>query len=120
MEPNLLAIARRHLDRTRAPGGDKGDKGEMPAVGIPLSPFSPLSPPDVFRSGWACHREKMLRLLCSADEYVERSGVSGRHPVIQAAVDMVVSATLTYDIETMRYAVAEFRVAVASVIAARK
>lgn len=120
MEPDLLAIARRHLDRTRAPGRDNGEKGEKPAAGTPLSLLSPFSPPAVSRSGWGCHREEMLRLVLSVDEYVERSGVSGRHPVIQAAVDMVVSATLTYDIETMRYAVAEFRVAVASVIAARK
>ncbi len=36
MEPDLLAIARRHLDRTRAPGGEIEDKGEKPATGTPL------------------------------------------------------------------------------------
>lgn len=120
MEPDLLAIARRHLDRTRAPGGEIEDKGEKPATGTPLSPLSSFSPPAVSRSDWGCHREEMLRLVLSVDEFVERSGVSGRHPVIKAAVNMVVSATLTCDIETVRYAVAEFRVAVASVIAACK
>ncbi|WP_171472668.1 hypothetical protein [Frigoriglobus tundricola] len=62
----------------------------------------------------------MIRHLFEADEYLERSGVSGLHPVIRAAADMVMSAVLTCDIETLRFAVTEFRAAVVSVIASRK
>jgi hypothetical protein len=62
----------------------------------------------------------MIRLLFEADEYVERSGVSGRNPIIRAAADMVASAVRTCDIETVRFAVTEFRAALVSVIASRK
>jgi hypothetical protein len=56
-----------------------------------------------------------LRLLFEADELVERLGVSGRHPEIAAAAAVVDSALATRDLETVRFAVAEFAAAVRSV-----
>jgi hypothetical protein len=121
---DLLAIVRRHLPQNAREGNeDKG--GKPPSAADTISPFSsfssaadPREPPKP--TGWGCHREEVNRLLADADEYVERSGVSGREPIVQAAADMVVSAVLTYDIETLRFAVTEFRASVAAVIAARK
>ena len=44
----------------------------------------------------------------SADALVERLGVNGSRPEVTAAAAMVVSAHATRDMETLRFAVAEF------------
>ena len=53
-----------------------------------------------------------LKLMADADGLVERLGVDGRHPVIVDAAALVVSAYQTHDLETVRFAVTEFVVAV--------
>jgi hypothetical protein len=49
-----------------------------------------------------------IRLMHDADALVEQLGVSGRHPAIADAAAMVTSAHATRDMETIRFAVAEF------------
>jgi hypothetical protein len=49
-----------------------------------------------------------LRLMHDADSLVEQLGVSGRHPAVAAAAATVASALTTRDMETLRFAVAEF------------
>jgi hypothetical protein len=55
--------------------------------------------------------------LSEADGLVEALGVPGTHPGIAAAADVVTSAVLTGDVETVRFAVAEFAVMVKTVSA---
>ncbi len=125
MSPDLLAIARRHLaQRGREGNEDNAEKPPPVTVTGTFSPFSsitsaggasePPAPP-----GWGCHRKEVDRLIAEAESYFERSGVSGLDPTIRSAAAMVVSAQYTYDIETLRFAVVEFRAAVAAVIASR-
>jgi hypothetical protein len=52
--------------------------------------------------------EAAIHLLHEADSLVERFGVSGRHPAVADAAAMVASAFATGDMETVRFAVAEF------------
>jgi hypothetical protein len=49
-----------------------------------------------------------LRLTHDADSLVGQLGVSGRHPAVADAAAAVVSALATHDMETLRFAVAEF------------
>jgi hypothetical protein len=48
------------------------------------------------------------RLIDGADALVERLGVDGRHPAVAAAAGVVTSALAMRDMETVRFAVAEF------------
>jgi hypothetical protein len=48
-----------------------------------------------------------IRLMHDADALVGRLGVDGRHPRVQGTA-AVVSASATRDMETLRFAVAEF------------
>jgi len=50
--------------------------------------------------------------MADADALVERSGVDGRAPTIRDAAAVVFSAYLTRDMETLRYALAEFALVV--------
>jgi hypothetical protein len=52
--------------------------------------------------------EAALRLAHDADSLVGQLGVSGRHPAVADAAAMVVSALATRDMETLRFAAAEF------------
>jgi hypothetical protein len=65
---------------------------------------------------------KAIRLTTTADELPGKLGVSGTHPGVAAAAARVVSAFASRDRETVRYAGAEFEVAVraAAQEAARK
>lgn len=49
-----------------------------------------------------------LRLTHGADSLVGQLGVDGRHPRVQDAAAAVVGALATRDMETLRFAVAEF------------
>lgn len=53
-----------------------------------------------------------LKLTTDADALVAQLGVDGRHPTVVDAAATVVSAYETHDLETIRFAVAEFVVAV--------
>lgn len=112
---DLITIARRFLGTG---SGEKGDKGEKP----PTTPFSPLSPfshphggqePDPPLVGAEpCDQRVALRLIADADALLERLGVDGQHPAVASAAAMVTSAHATRDLETLRFAVAEFTVVV--------
>jgi hypothetical protein len=52
------------------------------------------------------------RLLAEAESVFAASGLSGTNPIIDAAAAEVASATLTNDLDTVRHAVAEFKVAI--------
>ncbi len=58
-----------------------------------------------------------LRLMNAADALVERLGVDGRHPKVAAAAAVVTSAHATRDMETLRFAVAEFTAVVRRIAA---
>jgi hypothetical protein len=60
-----------------------------------------------------------LRLMETADALVERLGVDARHPAVAAAAEEVGSAYATRDMETVRFAVAEFVVVVRRLAALR-
>jgi hypothetical protein len=79
---------------------------EKTAVGNSDVPLSGNEPWD---------RQVALRLTAEADALVERLGVSGQHPAIVSAAAMVVSAYATHDLETVRFAVAEFALCVRDV-----
>jgi hypothetical protein len=49
-----------------------------------------------------------LMLMRESDALVEQLGVDGRHPAVADAAAMVSSAAATHDLETLRFAVAEF------------
>lgn len=119
MPHDLLAIARRHL--AEKPHEENEDKGGKPPTAGTLSPLSsfPSGAGPREPAGWGCHRAEADRLLAEADGYVAQSGVSGHHPAVRAAANVVVSAFRTHDIETLRFAVSEFRASVAAVIADR-
>ena len=68
-----------------------------------------LSPPRAPTSGaepWDAALAS--RLLYDADTLVEQLGVSGHHPAVNDAAARAVRASLTRDMETLRFAVAEF------------
>ena len=56
-----------------------------------------------------------LQMMHDADGLVERLGIDGRHPAVESAAAMVVSAFATHDLETVHFAVVEFEVAVRQV-----
>jgi hypothetical protein len=62
------------------------------------------------RVGEAWNRKLAIRLMYDADTLVERSEVSGRHPAVADAAAMVASAFASRDMETLRFALAEFAV----------
>jgi hypothetical protein len=72
-----------------------------------------LSPAEPWDSATA------IRLTEAADALVGRLGVDGRHPDVQAAAGVVVSALAARDLETVRFAVAEFVAAVRAAATAR-
>lgn len=121
MATELMALARRHARPGAGEGNEeKGHKGnEASAPFAPLSPISSGPVPGVGDAsvGWGCRAAEVARLLADADEYVERSGVSGTHPAVRAAAEQVASAVATWDAETVRFAVVEFRAVVCSVLA---
>jgi len=101
---DLMTIARRHLAAARA--GEKGDKGtKPPGTPPPLTPFSPFSPAPAAER-W--DQAESLRLLAGTTALAERLGVSGSHPDIHAAAAMMAGAYATRDMETVRFAFAEF------------
>jgi hypothetical protein len=67
--------------------------------------------------GPAWHPAEARRLMAEADGLVEQLGVDGRHPRITAAAALVASAYATRDLETVRFAVAEFTATVREVFA---
>ena len=53
-----------------------------------------------------------IKLMWDTDRLVEQSRIDGRHPAVVQAAAMVTSAFGARDMETIRYAVSEFRVLV--------
>lgn len=144
MPHDLLSVARRHLRRRVCEENEvKGEKppagsgnvtphsapspfvnercGTSSAGGNDFPPLSSFSSTVASENdapaptGWGCNCEEVGRLIAAADEHFARSGVSSEHPAIKAAVEVVMSAVSTGDIETLRYAVAEFRAAVSEI-----
>ena len=132
---DLLSIARRFLATRSAPGekgekeekGEKGEKREKLSDKPPLFPLSPFyHSPDLTETvpyRTACEpwdQPAALRLMAEADALVEKFGVDGRHPAIVDAAAMVGSAFETRDMETVRFATAEFAATVRGVIAVQR
>jgi hypothetical protein len=63
----------------------------------------------ILSQGEPWNQTAAIKLMCDADELVGKFGVSGRHPEVVNAVAMVASACTTRDMETLRFAVEEFR-----------
>ena len=61
------------------------------------------------------NRRVAIKLMADADALVERLGVNGRHPDVRNAAAMVASASDTRDLETLRFAVTEFKLVVREV-----
>ena len=81
---------------------------ELPALVAALSPGEPWD------------QRTALRLMEAADALVERLGVVGSRPEITTAATMVVNAYATRDVETLRFAVAEFTVIVRRLAASER
>jgi hypothetical protein len=64
-------------------------------------------------------QQAAIRLMLDADALVERLGVDGRHPAISDTAAAVASAYRMRDLETLRFAVAEFEATVRGVAAGR-
>lgn len=137
---NLMTIARRFLATRAGEKGEKGEKPFNEPSFSPLSPFfhpygsqepaPPLVGADQGDQHAANHvhghsftsrllvgaepwdQRAALRLIVDADALVEQLGVDGQHPVIVSAAAMVTNAFATRDMETLRFAVAEFTVLV--------
>jgi hypothetical protein len=60
------------------------------------------------------------RLAVDTDALVEGLNVDGRHPAIQEAAAMVVSALETRDLETVRFACSEFTVVIHELVAGNR
>lgn len=117
MAPDLLAIARRHLSRAGTPheGNDRNEQSPptaVPPAGLSSYPSFLSSPAPGRPNTWGCHLAEVVRLLADADRAVETFGVSGTHPEVASAAEMVTSAVLTGDVETVRFAATEFVIVV--------
>lgn len=114
------------LRAARAARGPKGPKGPKPPVATipdPLVPLVPLVPGPIPVAHRDAHRDarpvtlhgpipwdqqEVSRRTRAADELVVHLHVDGRHPEVQRAAAMVVSATATRDMEVLVYAITEF------------
>jgi|GEM_PF-6067879 len=107
---DLLRIARAACARE---GKKREERKESPTASAEANTFACFPP---FPSGleqW--NQSEAIRLMHEADKMVEQSGVDGRDLDIQAAAVMVANASLTRDMETLRFALAEFAIAVRGV-----
>ena len=104
---DLMEIARRTRDRTRKES-KQSKESPPPAEGPdPFACFPCLSSGPV---QW--NSEEASRLMSDADTLVERLGANGTNPEVRAVAALVASAYATRDVETLRFACAEFQAAV--------
>jgi hypothetical protein len=71
---------------------------------------SPRAPEEQAGEPW--DREVAIKLMFNADGLVERLGVDGHHSAIVNAATLVSSASDARDMETLRFALAEFELTV--------
>lgn len=97
------------------PADREGIRAVLPEILAALSPDDHLASPIVLpRSPVAevWDQAEAIRLVGDADDLVAQRGVDGRLPVVVAAAATVASAYAIRDMETVRFAVAEFTVLV--------
>ena len=104
---DIMTLARASAARARA--GDGGANVAKPPHAPPpdhLTPFATFPPP----SPW--DQQEVSKRTRASDELVAHLHVDGRDPEVQRAASVVESATATGDMEVLKYALAEFDVAV--------
>jgi len=75
----------------------RGRRDELLAILAPCEPWN---------------KKAAIKLMHDADDLVGKLKVSGRHPDVVDAAAMVTSAYATRDLETLRFAIAEFLVVI--------